>query len=703
MMERSWDLIREAVVERIGLQLRIVAVLGLALGIGLGLGLGSELVQMTGTRVAMANQATETVVPQPSGTPTPTAPTTAMPPPSPTCTAEYCGRNSVDLLQEVDLVFEGRVTEVRRLGAERGWGYEVDFDAEQVWKGLVEREYRVLVGHSAWTCDRGFAVDESYVVFARKRPDGGYDIPRCYGVAHDDPLVELGDGVAAEPALAAGHFGGRIRAVVPAPDIPELAWVAQGPRVMAVDTGGRGALQQRSLGLMLDGQVEALAVSGNSGLALAGGVLHLLDLEKPEELLLKWKMALGDLGEFRGPLALFHTADFGFLGFVVHASRGEPARVAAFDMRAGKLLTRDLIPGRGPVIDMIRAGDLLAVTTEAEGMPDEPARLHLLRPGLASIARVAEVDDVAMGRLAGAEVGGEARLYSGNGVSRELVALGLEDPGMPREVQRWTEVVPEQGEALRDLAVTRSGGIYLSVERQVASFYSAGYVRVLEPAPEPPLDDDLHFSLRGLDPRLVAAGDELLVADTVGLGRLDPAAGSMDRLLTAVDAVDVEAGERDGGPMLFTVSDSGGLTWFDAADPLRPEATVELERGLRIGVLQVGAGLATIAQAGFHDIHDNAIDIFELEETDGTPALAGSIDLRNAPSAFRYARSGELLVARASGDGSFRADELSLFDLEDPAAPLRRASLRLGGTIVDLDMRGRLVVVTHEDAARIQA
>jgi hypothetical protein len=646
--------------------------------------------------------ATETILPGPSSTPTPTVPDTPAPPPSPTCEAVYCGRPSQQLIKTSDLVFEGRAKAVQRLGAERGWGYEVEFEAERVWKGPVERGYVVMVSHSAWTCDQGFDVGKDYVVFARQRPDGGFDIPRCYGFPFDDPRAVLGDGVAAEPALAAGHFGGRIRVVVPAPGSPELAWVAQGPRVMAVDLG-QDVPKPLSLGILLEDQVEALAVSGSEGLALAGGVLQRLELDDAERPTLISRMVLGDLGEFRGPIALFHTQDFGTLGFVVHASRGEPARVAAYDIVGGKLMTRDLIPNQGAVIDMIRAGDLLAVTTKIEGMDDGPARLHLLRPGLASIERFGSLDDVAMGRLAYAEVGGEARLYSGDGRSREVVALGIDDPDRPIEIQRWMDVTQESGENLLDLAVTRSGGVYLSVERRVASFYSAGYVLALEPPPDPMQSDEIYFSVRKLSARLVAAGEDLLLAGSVGLGRLDPVMRSLERMVGGVDMGDIEAGEQGGQARLFTASDSGGLAVYDAQDPLRPEAVADLEYGVWLDSLQVDEGLATIADFGWHDTHDNAIAIFDMDDLNGEPDRIGNIDLRNAPDADRYARSGDWLVARASADGSFRQDEIGLFDLSDPAAPLLRANLRLGGAIMDMDMAGRLVVVTHKNEARSQA
>ncbi|MCB0216160.1 MAG: hypothetical protein H6648_02285 [Caldilineae bacterium] len=650
-------------------------------------------------------QPTETPVPSATHTGPPRATATPDPcavvPPCPPCAGPRPAR---DWLDESDAVFHGRVIAVESLGPGADCERRVRFAVDETWKGPSAAEMTIDVGNDAWHCSRSYPLGDETVVFARADADGRLRVPLCFGIVDGDVRAELGPGRApASDRSPLAHRGGRIRAIVPLPG-SDLAWLAQGPRVMAVSLAPGEDILRFGPGLLLPDPVTQLAVDGDRGLALTGPVLQVLDLSQPDRPRRRSSIQLGDLGERFGPLALA-----GSLAFVGHAGAGRPDDVAVFDIDTGDRLTATLLEGARPELtDLIAAGDLLAVASR-DRTPDAafPSRLQLY--DLATIAAGPPielalrdaVDDVAVGRLAYAEVAGQPRLYSlGPG---GIVGWSLQpSTALPEALVRWPAEWRPDGfdPVLGDLAVGSGGEVFVSLHRWVGGFATAGEVLRVLPSPDSVSGrwtERVHQSLRPLDARLVAADDarggaRLLMAGPEGLSSYRPGSASPSTYPMVTDAIGLALHLDDPGPVLYALSAKAGINGFllNQPDPSAPQPYTFFAAGAERGGLTVDAGRLVMDNLGITDIRDQKLEIVTVGGA-LLPTRQSEIDLRDAGAGLVWAQSGPYLILRRG------PDTVALYDLTDPSAPVERDRLQLAGLITDLVLHDRQILVAHYD------
>ena len=114
------------------------------------------------------------------------------PEPCPPCAAP---RDPKDWLEEAEAAFYGKVIEIEELGPDGDWARRVSFEASEVWKGPVERDYWVLIDAWAWHCSHSFSLDEEAFIFAEAGSMPNlYRVSICFGVVDVDPREALGPG-----------------------------------------------------------------------------------------------------------------------------------------------------------------------------------------------------------------------------------------------------------------------------------------------------------------------------------------------------------------------------------------------------------------------------------------------------------------------------------------------------------------------------
>ncbi len=633
-----------------------------------------------------------------SGTPQPEPSATPTLCPIPSCPPCAGPRPAEEWLEEADAVFHGRVVRIDEIDCDRTIHFEVD----EVWKGPQRRSISIFMDWVAWGCSRQYVPDEEVVVFATEDPDRGLTVPLCFGIVDEDPREALGPGQpVADDRSPVAHFGGRIRSVAPVPG-SDLAWAAQGPRVMAVSLARGEDLQRYGTGLMLPGQVEDLAVDGQRGAARVGRTIHLLDLSEPEQPVVTDRVALDDVEGDLGPIRVLDTYARAFIAHGKH--------LASIDLDSGEILATDIeVCGVGDrVIDFVATDRLLAIASGGDlpASPSQPAKLQIVeRNGHDNLSVCSnaswEIEDAAIGDLTLTEVAGQPRLYSmaeGGIAGWDLTSLDE-----PTEIARWTAgwrpegFDPKQG----DIAVTSEGVVYAALHRWVGSFHTAGEVLRVLATPDPDTGrstETVHQSLRPLDAPLVAAdgsdgAGRLLMAGPEGFSILDAEEESPRTVPLVTDAVDLALHLDDPGPVLYTTSDKASLNGHLLLDPLSPDPYTFLlgDGGAERGGLTVDEGRLVMANLGQTDIRDQKLEIVTVGGA-LIPTEQSEIDLRDAGPGLLWDQFGNRLVVR-------RGAELVLYDLSDPSLPVEAARAEIEGRVADLIVDGDWVYALHYGAS----
>lgn len=659
-------------------------------------------------------------------------------PPAPGCPRCAEPPAPAQALAEAAAVFHGRLIGIQDLGPDQGHDHVVTFENRGWWKGRRSASIDVFLPWEYWFCEGErwkslFQPDapDGYIVYTAEDDAGNLILkicgrtrswtaqeaaalgnPNAPDLATATPTASSSSGtptpgLTATPTLGPGHpvrsvgepvahFGGRIRAVAPVPG-SDLAWLAQGPRVMAVSLGRGEDLQRYGAGLMLPGQVEALAVDGLRGAALVGSTLHLLDLSDPTQPAVTAHVELDGLDGDLGPLRL--------LDGLSKALIADGPRLTLIDLDSGAITASDVeICGIGDrLIDLVVSDRMLAISSAGAlpAYPSQTAKLQIVdpmefgNPG-GCVAVSSELDDSAVGNLALADVAGQPRLYS-------MAAGGIAGWDMTSldaltEVARWSPdwrtegFDPNQG----DIAVTSAGEIYAALHRWVGSSYTAGEVLRVLATPDPTTGrstETLHRSLRPLDAPLVVADDvggvgRLMMAGPEGLSTFLAGDYNPRTVPLVTDAIDLALHLDDPGPVLYATSDKASLVGHLLLDPLAPDPyTFLLGEGAERGGLTVDDDRLVIANLGQTDIRDQKLEIVTVGGA-RVPAKQSEIDLLDAGPGLHWDQSGSRLVVR-------HGTELVLYDLSDPSLPVQAARAEIAGHVVELIVEGDWVYALH--------
>lgn len=426
-----------------------------------------------------------------------------------------------------------------------------------------------------------------------------------------------------EPWTAApvGQFGGEVTALA-VDEARALAWVAHGPRIVAIDMSDRAAPRVVGRSELLPERVSSLAVDGVLGLALVSS--HMID---DPELLLTLDLADPTAPRviatmpFDGPGSGGRIVIAGGMAFVKHLtytydSQGELLgsgyhlnAIDIHDPAAPRIVIADMLPSAGSVYDVKRVGNVLAVTTL--GYPAQPRcdpnffPLHLFdltdpkhpRPAATMFDRAWHE----LGTGPGADHG--AILY---GFSKDVgvVALDVTLPDAPREVQRWPAAAEWSAGSFvaPDLLIDAAGAPYL-----VTGVGTGGYQVVAVDVPPDAPGRRRHYPLTGQKSAAALIGRHALVAelsgdisviDTQTLTTTTSAAalvGSL-RLLGTTTVIAMRQDLGDG--LLYALTVRGGLTVLGLDRPFDPPVIGRYAQGASRDALQVAAGIATTGRFG---------------------------------------------------------------------------------------------------------
>lgn len=530
------------------------------------------------------------------------------------------------------------------------------------------------------------------------------------GLADDASLIQ-----------PAAQIGGRIHAVAPVGDI---AWLAQGRRVWALDLADPEQPRDLGPGLRFDGEVDVLAVDGTLGLAAVGGDLWALNLADALAPKLGGRLALprprGALEELRVErILIYQRAAYVQTERWLDSPDGEmlePIRsIAVVDLRRPvepRLAAEALLSVTDMtfILGLQRVGRTLAVLVSGP-LASPPAsdsqhsvRLFDLRQPLAPVAGariedpswnpgqdpvLAARSDPVAPRLV---VVSDPLVRDADGLRRTVLTVTDFDVSTvqaPRNIA--TSLVPRGDSCDQSILGAWLGPdntLYLSCEYRHGSFTRFGeiararmgtgatLVRVAESS------DQLHSPL--------AATSRVLLAGAVeGLVMMDLANSSVDAVASTLplitDGGDLAIADSGGVPSLFSLS--GALVSLDVRDPLRPRPLASRSFGYA-GRIDLSDGLATIASLGGGDLIRPVIFVEDLRDP-RQPRDLGQIDVTRAitqDGSIVLAQSKHILALRSAVS---RAD---LYRLTFDAPPAKIGSLTVpGGMLIGLAMSGNLL------------
>jgi hypothetical protein len=181
------------------------------------------------------------------------------------------------LLEQVDLVFRGTVTEVEQLGPNENWAHRLAFEVHEFWKGTPAPQLELTVSQKSWTCDRQFVVDPSAMA---RGPEGRlvaagdygsfltYDLDTPLAPQAKGQIVDIGRfaGITSSDTLAVWNRRGPF-------DIPSL-------NSLVVDLSTPSKPQP--VGSVVRAEPSEFAPMSQSGdLLVVGQELRLFDLSDP--------------------------------------------------------------------------------------------------------------------------------------------------------------------------------------------------------------------------------------------------------------------------------------------------------------------------------------------------------------------------------------------------------------------------------------
>ena len=531
----------------------------------------------------------------------------------------------------------------------------------------------------------------------------------------------------------AAQIGGRIHAVAPAGDI---AWLAQGRRVWALDLADPERPRDLGPGLLFEGEVDVLAVDGTLGLAAVGADLWALDLADAQAPKLSGRVTLprprGALEELVVERILIYQR-----AAYVQTERWldvldwdlrEPLRsITVVDLRrpaAPRLAVATLLS----VSDMTfihglqRVGRTLAVLVSGP-MASLPAsdsqhsvRLFDLRQPLAPMAG-ARIEDPSWNpgqepvlavrsdpEAARLVVVSDPLVRDAGGLRRTVLTVTDFDVSTVQAPRNTAKSLVPRGDSCDQSILGAWLGpdntLFLSCEYRHGSFTRFGEIARARLGAEATLDRVAQSSEPLTSP--LASTSRVLVAGTIeGLALLDLADSSDAAFATTFPLIthggDLAASVLGGASSLFSLN--GELISLDARDPLRPLPMASRSFG-HAGRLDLSDGLATIASLGGGDQIRPVIFVEDLRDP-RQPRDLGQIDATRAigqDGSIVLAQSQHILALRSADD---RAD---LYRLAFDAPPAIFGSVTTpGGRLIGLAMSGDLLATLSLERPSLDA
>lgn len=498
-----------------------------------------------------------------------------------------------------------------------------------------------------------------------------------------------GPAVVGEPVA---QHGGVTRAILADGD---RLWIGHGTRLAEVDVSDRAAPKLVGYGTMLDGVVTGIARAGEHLVAVTATSFYVLDDANPllaplgrvatdmpaVRVVARGRFAYG----FHQRLGPLPDAGLGVLQTVVSViDLGDPA--------APRFVAPVALPADVDVQDIVRAGDLLAVTiADDANARDEAQARQLVVFDLAEPAtprEVARIAGAAWGRLATPDPEGPPHVF---GIGIGALGLDLGDTSRPVTLASYPEAAVWG--RLRDIAVgaTADGRPY--------AVYNGGFAfGVIAGGIEGPaaLEWSTIATTNGVPAGgLATVGQHLYVSEMGGR-------------ITAVYAPATEAGRTLGTLDLI------GSTTAVVVDPARPSAAfVTADQGglgsVRLrspgieplglaydghyhGWLDVDGALAVVNDGGAGDALQLAADVYDVARPE-SPRRVGRFDAPRWVQEVALVDGANVALARAQEDDGWH---VSAWDLADPAAPRRTGDVAISGDVTAMALHGdRLAVVGY--------
>jgi hypothetical protein len=495
-----------------------------------------------------------------------------------------------------------------------------------------------------------------------------------------------------EPVL---RFGGLIQAMA---SDGELVWIAQGRYIRAVDPHAAGGPRFVGEGLLLPERVHSLYADAGLAMARDAETLYLLDLSIPAQPRLLSTIAL-DAEYHWGPMAFFggDTEIHGWQAFVTYTplKPGEASWLAVYSAR-GRRMAIDYLGKNVVVQDLIAAGDLIAVAVVNPNPADAVHQVQLLRVLDGAVEQVLLLPAARRPRLAYAEVEGRRLLYMGSAAQATVRVWDISLPAAPQELEPWVEAWDGNADALMNLVVSNLGEVFVSLLRMEGNS-SITTMRRLPPLATVGRSVGLRLLFEQPSADLLLFDDRLFVAHKGGLESLDRAGGDRKILASAMTLRALASGRYAGAPSLFALS-SSGLSIYPLSDPSPSNPAAHLA-GVEGHELRVGGGRAIIGRSSQQPQNSAQLDIVDLQ-ADGGPALRSRLLVADGPinRSLRFGRFAireQLLIARSLEEEPPGYGALDLYDLGDAGAPVLRDHIQLPGAIVDFDVQGSMLAVTH--------
>lgn len=428
-------------------------------------------------------------------------------------------------------------------------------------------------------------------------------------------------------AAPVGQFGGSTWAMaVDRGGRDGIVWLAQGPRVVAIDVRNRAAPMVVGRSGWMDRVVTALAVDGPTGVALTGFPsdqpeeegLHTLDLSDPSAPRVVARLPLegaADAVTLAGGIAYVVRETYDPL---VEGSRYRQT-ITAVDVRdpaTPRVVHADVVPAPFDVIDVQVAGRALVVTALQPLQPPEFAGgkvLHVFDLADPAVpAPAAKLVDEAWCRLGegpGADQGG---LVYGYGDGGGIVALDVSVPAAPREVRRWPDAsVGAWGchKGTQPLLIVDDHGLpYLATHD--AYNLKGGLLAAIGPPDDAAAPRPIHHlavgpvaaAIVGPHALVADAGGDVTVIDTRALAVGDGAVEVVGTLplLGGASAIATRQDRDDG--RLYASLGYGGISVLSLggamARPLDPPVTGRFVDGLSRSALHVAGGWVAAGRTG---------------------------------------------------------------------------------------------------------
>jgi hypothetical protein len=504
-------------------------------------------------------------------------------------------------------------------------------------------------------------------------------------------------------------FGGRVRAVCP---VGNLAWLAEGHRVWAVDLANPAQPQPHGPGLLLEGPVDTLAVDGKLGVALVGPLLHTLDLNDPNRPRLLGTVAIAQLRRVDDTVSvrqvLVHRGA-AYLHFIqrLEDSYDLPTIFGNMVVDLGQP-TRPAI-GLNPLVALAENSQLselhlvgtTLVAKEVDWSRNNVERLHLLdlrnplqpregQPIDEAPAVLAVRQDSQPPRLVGLNLDRTARRAT-------LTEWNVSDVDAPQQARRDEFTIGDTWYGHDSAVVHADGLLYVSGGQPLGSFYIAGGIWRVNPRGEQPWDrvQNVATSIRPPDSPLATMNGRLVAGVADGLLIFDPKSEEgRDRLPLVVDAVAVAGRTDAAGRTLFVNVEQSGLFSLDAANASDP-VVLDMAPGGETTQLTIGDGMAAVDFYGGTDIHDRSVHLTDVSARSAV-SPAGRIDLTGFSGTSRtilMAQSGPLLAV------GMERGHVGIYALANGVGPQLTGSVDLDGrTVVDVAMdEGRLAILSIDD------